>query len=369
MEQKSVPIDPFDATIFPCPTSQWVPDSKQNICWSCKNEFSGGIFKSGKHHCRKCCNVICKKCGENKISGHRVCKICYQLLYKNNDSQVYVDIDEEKNDTFKISIGVDFGTDGLGVAYAIKGDDQVYVHDKWRSKHYGTIEKPKTIILFDDEQNITAMGIDAKHSYIALANSQQTEWMLFERFKMSLYEPSKDDISCIEEEKKHVSNNDQVSISDELTSVNGLRYSSEKVFIAVFKHIYKISTKYLKKQKIIDIKTVKSHEIQWIITVPAIWNYEAKHKMEDWVIKAGLAYKNIPNQCLVVYEPDCASLAVQYHLKKNNNIHYDNDKKKSKRKQVKKQNDDNNTAENKYEEKTTPFEIRDKYILVDAGGG
>ena len=69
-----------------------------------------------------------------------------------------------------------------------------------------------------------------------------------------------------------------------------------------------------------------------IITVPAIWNDDAKNKMKEWIIKAGLVNKNIKNQCKIVYEPDCASLAIKY----DGNIR---------------------------------FEKGDKYILIDAGGG
>ncbi len=65
------------------------------------------------------------------------------------------------NSEFKVSIAIDFGTDGLGIAYAF--NDQIYVHDKWKSKKYGSVIKPKTIILLDDDNNTVASGMDAKH--------------------------------------------------------------------------------------------------------------------------------------------------------------------------------------------------------------
>ena len=46
--------------------------------------------------------------------------------------------------------------------------------------------------------------------------------------------------------------------------------------------------------------------IQWIITVPAIWNDEAKNKMKEWATKAGLVDDELNNGCKIVYEPDCA---------------------------------------------------------------
>ena len=85
---------------------------------------------------------------------------------------------------FKVCVAIDFGTDGIGVAYAY--DRKVQVHDKWKSKNYGTIVKPKTIILFNDKFKVANVGLDAKHTYINLSKKKDT-WMLFERFKMSLF--------------------------------------------------------------------------------------------------------------------------------------------------------------------------------------
>ncbi len=64
--------------------------------------------------------------------------------------------------------------------------NRIYVHDKWKSKKYGTIVKPKTIILFDENFEVVNVGLDAKHAYIDLTN-QRDKWMLFKRFKMSLF--------------------------------------------------------------------------------------------------------------------------------------------------------------------------------------
>ena len=61
--------------------------------------------------------------------------------------------------TFKLHIAIDFGTDGIGLAYAL--DDEVYVHQNFNSIKYGATVKPKTIILFDNEGGVT-IGMDAK---------------------------------------------------------------------------------------------------------------------------------------------------------------------------------------------------------------
>ena len=267
---------------------------------------------------------------------------------------------------FSVAIAIDFGTDGLGVAYAV--NDEIYVHNKWNSKRYGSTIKPKTIILLDDDNETVAVGMDAKHAYMNLAGTQKDEWMLFERFKMSLYENELHDVDQTDI-KQNLNQYQKINISNTLIAVNGKTCDSQQIFIAIFKHIHKQCKKYLKKKKI----KVKNNEIQWIITVPAIWNDQAKYKMKQWAIKSELIDEKIPNQCKIVYEPDCASLAIQYHMKQMNNIHYEQDDKKHLDVNDENVNHTNkkeviiNMEEHKIENKE--WLKGEKYILVDAGGG
>ena len=134
-----------------------------------------------------------------------------------------------------------------------------------------------------------------------------------------------------------------------MTAANGKRYSSEMVFVAAFQNIYKEAKRFLKKKK---IKNIEDNEIQWIVTVPAIWNDAAKYMMEKWATQAGLVNENISNQCKIVYEPDCASLFIQQVMMY---------------KQKQNQNEDN--KENDENKEYKAWKKGEKYILVDAGGG
>ena len=87
---------------------------------------------------------------------------------------------------FDIAIAIDFGTDGLGVAYALPNSSTIHVHDKWKTTRYGTIVKPKTIILLDEDFEVASVSLAAKYMYINLETRRDT-WMLFERFKMALF--------------------------------------------------------------------------------------------------------------------------------------------------------------------------------------
>eukprot|EP01084_Bolivina_argentea_P202687 346269_1 len=215
--------------------------------------------------------------------------------------------------TFNFYIAIDFGTNGVCLGYA--RDNEIWIHEKWHSSRYGSTVKPRCAILLDDKGKTKAFGIDAITTYMTVQSLSTKQWLLFDRFKMLLY-----DCGSYHQRKN------SINIVDELTSTNNRKYPAENVFVAAFKHLHKQSKMWLEKRQI----QLESDEIQWIITVPAIWSYEAKTTMKNWAIQAGLINKNIKNQCKIVLEPDCASLSIQYVNK---------------------------------------FKKGDRYILVDAGAG
>eukprot|EP01083_Nonionella_stella_P073603 199154_1 len=123
------------------------------------------------------------------------------------------------------------------------------------------------------------------------------KWMLFERFKMALYEDDCPGITNSVDDEK------QIEIKDTLTATNGKTVKASIVFVAVFKYLHKQAKRYVKRNKFCRLfEELEDQDWQWIITVPAIWNDTSKYKM---------------GQCKIVYEPDCASLGLQYEMNKN----------------------------------------------------
>ena len=147
-------------------------------------------------------------------------------------------------------------------------------------------------------------------------------------------------------------NKPSIPIKDTLTATNGKTVKSSVVFIAALRHLQKEAKNYLTMNRLTRrlFRTCDDSDIQWIITVPAIWNDDAKHKMRQWAIDAGLVDRNIVNQCKIVYEPDCASLAIQYEINRN---------------ELKMFMDINDTGT----ASAAQFQKGEKYVLVDAGGG
>eukprot|EP01084_Bolivina_argentea_P078667 142762_1 len=270
---------------------------------------------------------------------------------------------------FKVHAGLDFGTDGIGLAYSLPSSDKVFCHTKWANVKFSVKTKPKTIILLDQNHECIAVGEDALYKYMVMPEKKH-EWLLFDRFKMALY--NYDPSNSNEEKESAVSpNNDvppellveckdqgKVAIHQQLTAANGTKIASSVVFIAAFKHLKKIALKFLKHNK--DTKKLwtklESKDIQWIVTVPAIWNDAAKYQMRSWIIEAGLVSKDIAEQCKIVYEPDCASLAIQNLIHKaRGTVHNITDDPQDE--------DDDSKGDNQ------SFGKGEKYILVDAGGG
>ena len=102
--------------------------------------------------------------------------------------------------------------------------------------------------------------------------------------------------------------------------MNGKQMDSSKVFIAAFKHLKAEVFENLSESfedKYIDVEIECIQDIQWIVTVPAIWDDDAKNKMMEWIKMAELTDTRIKDHCILKYEPDCASLSLQYEILKN----------------------------------------------------
>eukprot|EP01084_Bolivina_argentea_P204172 348629_1 len=176
---------------------------------------------------------------------------------------------------FKLCIALDVGTHGVALAYGDKKTKKVSIHHQLSTSRYGAETKARCAIIINQEGQVAAFGLAALTTYLDLP-ANWTRWMLFDRFKMSF-------------------------INNQVRATNGKTLPTHEVFIALFK--------YLKEKK---IKTwlrkegykLKHDEIEWIISVPAIWNDNAKHKMKTYAVEAGLVNEKLANQCKIVYEPD-----------------------------------------------------------------
>eukprot|EP01084_Bolivina_argentea_P277708 474228_1 len=328
---------------------------------------------------------------------------------------------------FKIICAIDFGTDGVGLAYSIpiqkhtneekeeqkeeqindkikqskEQEDKPYYcalsnefEENTNEKQYPKIDvyehiwseeqnysKKKAFILLNENNKLFMFGKQAVNTYECMED--RTGFKLFERFKMNLYpDPRwKKDISIYnhslsdnsnniteqDDEKhssrKHSYSKQRVNLRKQIQDRENKYYSTQDVFIETLKYFKKQAIKYIKSnaKKILNNNEITCDDIQWILTIPAIWSDKAKYDMKQWAIKAGLINKNISNQLRMALEPECAALDVQYLIftKQFNKLRilctpsYIKDDEKY--------NENNND--------NISLKSNDKYILIDAGGG
>ena len=193
---------------------------------------------------------------------------------------------------FEMYIGVDFGTDSCGLAYAFN-DGNVYIHNT---------KKIKSCVLFDADGGIQGIGNDAKQKYTQLWTNDG--WKLFEKFKIHLYQE-------IELRRIKASNDKKLSESMETIFVALLKYLKENQVKQFLTKYHKQIGGSQKKQKIRQKKS-KYDDIQWIISMPAVFSQTVRNKFKEWAITAGLINGSIPNHLKIVYDTDCLSLSL-YH--------------------------------------------------------
>eukprot|EP01083_Nonionella_stella_P305922 1069161_1 len=208
---------------------------------------------------------------------------------------------------FKVHVGIDIGCDGSALSFAY--NNEVNPYTQWKTNSRLNIQKSKTYILSDAKNNIIAIGENAKQIYSSLSGSEKNEWKFFDHLKLSLekrYSKRKQSNGYMLIGKY------SMNISSELTAINGSKGNAQTLFARIFKQLKHIAMEYLHKNVAQDMDDT---DIQWVITVPALWGIVARQTMRQWAIAAELVQPQIRNQCRIVSESDCAALAIKeiYH--------------------------------------------------------
>lgn len=151
-------------------------------------------------------------------------------------------------------------------------------------------------------------------------NASKSKHLFFERFKMALYNDGVGDIgkgqngatSNVEHEEK---SNFQVSgqrvdIKEFLTATNGEELESRKVLEEALRFMAQHAMAVLKEK----LDGIQRDEVQWIVTVPAIWSDRAKSVMKTAAVSSGMVDDTVEGQLIIAFEPDCASLSIQHEI-------------------------------------------------------
>ncbi|XP_033740146.1 heat shock 70 kDa protein 12B-like [Pecten maximus] len=187
-------------------------------------------------------------------------------------------------------VAIDFGTTYSGYAFSFKSNKNDVKTHLWETgigQEQST--KAPTSILFDHLKRYHSFGYDAENQYSRLSDEQQKQYYYFKRFKMTLF------------------NNQDLNERTMIKDVSGREMRAMDVFAAGIKYLRDHFHTVLRGQ--FRSGLVGSSEIQWVLTVPAIWNEAAKQFMRMAAVKAGIS-----GDCLTLaLEPEAAALYCQSH--------------------------------------------------------
>ncbi|ETO03444.1 hypothetical protein RFI_33963, partial [Reticulomyxa filosa] len=101
----------------------------------------------------------------------------------------------------------------------------------------------------------------------------------------------------------------------QLKLVNDAKVKPDIVFVGILKWCKSEAMKCLSKEK----WKPQEENIQWVLTVPAIWDETAKGLMRQWAQQAKIWSPSTPSQLIIALEPECASIAMMLEMENNPN--------------------------------------------------
>ncbi|KAJ8297634.1 hypothetical protein KUTeg_024165 [Tegillarca granosa] len=214
---------------------------------------------------------------------------------------------------------IDFGTTYSGYAFSMKSNQTQIFCPHWKGSNYQSMKTP-TCLLLDSDQKFDSFGYVAQDRYAEITGEdQQDSWYYFKNFKMKLHS------------KKH-----PMKRGTKLMEEGGKSLPAMKVFSTSIRYLKEEFEKEKKKQG----KKVHDEEITWVLTVPAIWDEEAKQFMRVAAEEAGIP----SDQLVIALEPEAASVyAKDVNVKRE-------------------QTEDEQLI-------LSPYDPGTKFMVVDLGGG
>ncbi|XP_068760050.1 heat shock 70 kDa protein 12A-like isoform X2 [Montipora capricornis] len=205
-----------------------------------------------------------------------------------NDAVLY-----SSKSSYVVVVAIDFGTTYSGYAFSFlkeKGKDSVYMNREWLNEQGTRTSKTPTCLLLKPDLSFDSFGYQAIEKYADLQDeSNEQRYYFFQHFKMALH------------------SDENVNAETTITAVNGKSVKA----MTVFSH----SMKYLKDEalKVIGQRTgddqFNVNDIQWVLTVPAIWTPVAKQFMREAAYEAGLGSSKNPEQIMIALEPEAAAIS------------------------------------------------------------
>ncbi|XP_052250980.1 heat shock 70 kDa protein 12B-like isoform X2 [Dreissena polymorpha] len=187
---------------------------------------------------------------------------------------------------------IELGTTYSGCAFSFSQDpNNVVVNTNWFNGGESNLiaTKTPTIVLLDNKGEFHSFGFDAEKHFLSLAHDNNHRgWRLFRRFRMAL-------------QKKY-------SLDATIDDLEGNPYPA----MEIFKYAIQYMLGHLLKAMKLASPTLLESNIQYIVTVPAIWTAEAINFMRESAVKAGITNERLT---LVVESAAVASWWTRLNIK------------------------------------------------------
>ena len=176
----------------------------------------------------------------------------------------------------KVVVGIDFGTSGTTYAFAFADKKENIITGKWNINE----EKNPTEIILNECLEVIKFGAECK-DYLGDQSSSENIFYYFKNIKMELY------------------NNQKEIVSDNGGSRQPLAFLISKILVKIKEHaLIAINARN---------PSILESEIEWKVTVPAIWNNESKDIMRKACEMAKI-FNNDDNQStFFALEPESAA--------------------------------------------------------------
>ena len=199
-----------------------------------------------------------------------------------------------KDDCKPVVIGIDFGTAYSGIAFAYKADPGTIQCGAPTAIDVTQMKVPTALLQLEDGTWEFGYAAESKYNEIIMSHNAEPgapiPAHLYKRFKMVLKDATKG--------------------FDTLTAVSiaGKPHSLMELIVITLRKLKDFAME--KVTSGFGSELLPKRDVQWVLTVPAIWNEFGKSFMRRAAFKAGLMDTEQSSNLILVLEPEGAALAV-----------------------------------------------------------
>ncbi|XP_068688676.1 heat shock 70 kDa protein 12A-like [Montipora foliosa] len=191
-------------------------------------------------------------------------------------------------------VAIDFGTTYSGFAFSFndkRGEGGIHMNREWGNEEGRSTLKTPTSILLRPNKKFDSFGYDAEEKYVHFTRGEEKEYFYLKHFKMEL----------------HKSKN--LNRTTQLTAANGKKVDALVVFSLSIKFMKDEAVKIIRART--GVESYSANDIQWVLTVPAIWTPAAKQFMREAAYEAGIASPESKEQLIIALEPEGGAIFCQ----------------------------------------------------------